>query len=303
NESTLVEYVNSGASLVMTDSHGGYWSTVRTVFVYDQDGDGLRDWDSDDAEEHVLLSTSTPFHTEGKLGLYFIAACSTGTFVNQYCLTEYITRTSGIGCIGSSSSAYYDSRWYDGETLGWWTQGLSERFWRQVFEEDGNHPGKALALAKEKYGADYILLEPDMYDGGRTCTEYNLMGDPEVPLWLDIPSALTVGVSPDNASRTITVLVEAGNTPLANAVVTVVGDSIYQKALTDSDGEVHIAMPSVVNATDITITASRNGYVPAEMNASIPPGGNLIDMNLVVPTIVIGAITLAALILYNKKKV
>lgn len=303
NESTLTDYVNSGASIVMTDSHGGYTSTIRTIFAGDEDEDGLFDWNYDDMEEEVFLSTSTPFNTEGKLGLYFIAACSTGTFVDRYCLTEYITRTSGIGCIGSSNSAYYDSGWYDGETLGWYTQGLSERFWRQVFEEDGNHPGKALALAKERYGNDYVLLEPDAYDWGRTCTQYNLMGDPEVPLWLDIPSSLTISINPDNASRIVTVLVKSENSPLANALVTMVGDSIYQKALTDSDGEVHLAMPSVENVTEVTITASLNGYVPAEMNTSIPPNGNLIDMNIVVPIAVIGAIAIAALIVYTKKKV
>lgn len=303
NESILVECVNDGASIVMSDAHGSPTSTQRSVFTNDVDGDGLFDWGTDSIEGRVFLSTTTPFDTEGKLGFYFLSACMTGSFAGYDCLTEYITRTSGIGSIGSSESSYYDSEWYNGETLGWHTQGLSERFWRQIFNEDGNHPGEALALAKERYAEDYVLLAPDAYDGGRTLSQYNLMGDPEVPLWLDTPLSLDISIDADNVTRTISVLVEAENSPVAAAIVTMVGESVYQRAFTDGNGVAQLIMPRVENSTGITLTASRNGFVPSEMNTSVPPGGfEMISMNIETATITVVVITLAVLIVFMIKK-
>jgi hypothetical protein len=290
NESMLVECVNNGVSLFMSDAHGSPTSTQRSIFATDVDGDDLFDYGTDTIEGSSFLSTSTPFDTEGKLAFYFLAACSTGTFIGYDCLTEYITRTSGIGCIGSFASAYYDPNWYDGETLGWYTQGLSERFWRGIFSEDGNHPGKALALAKEKYGEDFVILNPDAYDGGRTLSQYNLMGDPEVPLWLDTPLPLHIRITQNNETRAISVFVEAGDSPTPDAVVTMFGESIYQKDLTDVDGGVQFTMPDVENLTEVTLTVSKNGFIPAETNTSIPPEESEMTSMSFEPVIITGGI-------------
>lgn len=305
NESILVECVNDGASIVMSDAHGSPTSTQRSIFVDDVDGDGLFDSGTDDIDGSVFLSTSTPFDVGNKLGFYFLAACSTGTFVGYDCLTEYITRTSGIGCIGSSASAYYDPNWYDGETLGWYTQGLSERFWKRIFSENGNHPGKALALAKENYSEDYVLLNPDAYDGGRTLSQFNLMGDPEVPLWLDIPLSLNISTTANNATRAISVLVEADNSPISDAVVTLVSESIYQRVVTDVNGEVQLSMPSVESLSEITITVSKNGFTPSEAEILIPPAEPGINI-LSIETAAITAITIAivlVIVIMRKRRI
>jgi hypothetical protein len=303
NESILVECVNAGASIVMSDAHGSPTSTQRSIFVNDVDGDGLFDSGTDDIDGSVFLSTSTPFDVGNKLGFYFLAACSTGTFVGYDCLTEYITRTSGIGCIGSSASAYYDSNWYDGETLGWYTQGLSERFWRRIFSEDGNHPGKALALAKENYSEDYVLLNPDAYDGGRTLSQFNLMGDPEVPLWLDIPLSLNISANANNVTRAISVLAEVDNSPISDVVVTMVGESIYQRAVTDFNGEVLLSMPNAESLSEVTITVSKNGYTPSEAEVLIPPaefGINILSIETAAITAVTVAIVLVVVIMRKR---
>ncbi len=304
NESILVECVNDGASIVMSDAHGSPTSTQRSVFIDDVDGDGLFDQGTDDIGGRVFLSTSTPFNAGNKLGFYFLAACSTGTFLGLECLTEYITRTSGIGCIGSSGSAYYDPNWYDGETLGWYTQGLLERFWRQIFSEDGNHPGKALVLAKEKYSEDYVLLNPDAYDGGRTLSQYNLMGDPEVPLWLDIPLSLNISTTTNNATRTISVLVETDDSPISDVVVTMVGDSVYQRAVTDVNGEVQLSMPNVQSLREVTITVSKNGFTPSEAETTIPPvefGINILSIETAAITVVTIAIVVGIVVMVKRR--
>jgi hypothetical protein len=186
-------------------------------------------------------------------------------------LTEYITRTSGIGCIGSSESAGYDPDWYDGETLGWYTQGLSERFWEQIFSLDGNHPGKALALAKDDYANDFVAESPDAYDGGRTLSQYNLMGDPEVPIWLGIPSDLSTTITSNNETGVVSVHVTDEGSSVTGAFVSIIGESILQIGATGSNGIVQFTMPDLQSPENVTITASKNGFIPSITNTSIYP--------------------------------
>ncbi len=265
------ECVNNGTSIVMTDGHGSPTSTVRAIFSYDADGDALLDLTGDDITSATFLSVLSDLDPGGKLGLYFLCACSTGTFVGYNCLTEYITRTSGIGCIGSSQSAGYDPNWYDGETLGWYTQGLSERFWRQIFSPDGNHPGRALALAKDDYATDFVAESPDAYDGGRTLSQYNLMGDPEVPIWLDNPSNLSTAITSNNETGIVSVHVTDEGSSVTGAFVSIIGESILQIGATGSNGIVQFTMPELQSPENVTITASKNGFIPSVTNTSMSP--------------------------------
>ncbi|MFX1369917.1 MAG: C25 family cysteine peptidase, partial [Promethearchaeota archaeon] len=299
NASMIEECVNEGVSIFMSDAHGSPTSTVRSIFTNDVDADGLYDWGIDSQAGQAFLSTSSEFDTRGMLGLYFLAACSTGTFVGHNCLTEYITRTSGIGAIGSSQSAYYDPGWYEGATLGWYTQGLLERFWRQIFSVDGNHPGRALALAKDDYASDYVAESPDAYDGGRTLSQYNLMGDPEVPIWLDIPSNLGITITSNNETGVITVHATAEGSSVTGAIVTIVGESILQREITDSTGAVQFSIPDLQDSENVTITASKNGFIPSAANTSVSPvASEPADGNpLVFELAVISGTALVALVL------
>jgi len=279
NETSLVNSINNGACIVMTDAHGSPTGMYRTIFENDVDGDTLFDPSTDQQSGCPFLTTSTDFDVDDKYGFYFLAACSTGSFTDGTCLTEYITRTSGIGCIGSSQSSGYDPFMYtygDEEHLGWMTQGLSERVWDQILVEGNNHPGMALALAKNDYSLDRVLYDGDD-DSGRTMAQYNLMGDPEIPLWIGIPSFFelpTIGLDEEN--REIIVVATESASMLSNITITLQGSTYYQRMTTTSSGEVTLTMPNLSEVETLTITLSKDGYIPLQIEVELPAGSPVV---------------------------
>jgi hypothetical protein len=297
NKTSLVNAINSGASIVMADSHGSPTGMYRTIFTYDQDSDSLFDPEVDNVQSACFLDTYTDFDPEGKLAMYFLAACSTGTFIGQDCLTEYIVRNNGIGCIGSSGSAGYDSNWYDGEHLGWLTQGLSERFWEQLLFLGNNHPGKALALAKYDYGLDRVEMGGDD-DGGRTLAQYNLMGDPEVPIWVDVPSSFAEPeVEMDELSRELNIDIAGVSNATEGIFITLHGPNYYQRVLTQEAEEFHFSLPDLTEPRNITITLSKNGSIPFQIVLEVPAGSRGINY---LP--LIGSVFIIAVIVVFVKK-
>ncbi len=305
NETSLVNSINSGASIVMADAHGSPTEMVRTTFTSDIDGDSLFDQGVDQQSGSPFLTTSTEFDVAGMFGFYFLAACSTGTFTDGTCLTEYITRTSGIGCIGSSNSAGYDPFLYtygDEEHLGWMTQGLSERVLEQILVEGNNHPGMALALAKHDYSLDRVQHDGGE-DSGRTMAQYNLMGDPEVPLWIGIPSTFeTPTITLDEESRLVSVRVNEQSSMMNDITITIHGSSYYQKSASTLSGEVTLNMPDLSESLNFTITLSKDGYIPLQIVVELPAGSLAIDYLPVVGAVTMVVVVFVILSWYKLKK-
>ena len=312
NETSLVDAINSGASIIMADAHGSTTGMFRTVFTNDVDGDTLFDSSTDQQSGYPFLTTTTDFDVDGKYGFYFLAACSTGSFTDGTCLTEYITQTSGIGCIGSSQLAGYDPFMYTyggEEHLGWVTQGLSERVWEQILVEGNNHPGMALALAKNDYSLDRVLYNGDD-DSGRTMAQYNLMGDPEVPLWIGVPSTFdTPTIDLDEESREVTVQVNEPASMMDEVLITLRSSTYFQRMTSTSSGEVILDMPVLTEAENITITLSKDGYIPLQIEVELPAGQveipddtPMIDFIPIVGTFTIFGLVLVILYWYKMKK-
>ena len=267
NKTSLVDAINSGASMVMADAHGSSSGMSRMIFTYDQDGDNLFDSEVDNVQSTWFLQKYTDFDTEGKLAMHFFAACQTGTFVGRECLTEYIARNVGIGCIGASGSVEPDPFGYDGDHLGWLTQGLEERFWEQLLVLGNNQPGKALALAKYDYSLDRVEMDGED-DGGRTLAQYNLMGDPEVPIWVDIPHQLNVSIDQpfNNNINTMTLKITANRDPVEAATITYTkGNNLLWKGDTNENGTIDVPF-SDIEVGDNVFTASKKGYLPFQAN-------------------------------------
>ncbi|MFW9995473.1 MAG: C25 family cysteine peptidase [Candidatus Odinarchaeota archaeon] len=264
SESNVIEEINNGASTGMFDAHGSPTGMFRMIFNYDSDNDSLFDYGTDGSSSAPLISTSSEIDTEGKYGFYFLCACSTGTFtLPEDCLSEYILRTAGIGCIASSGSAYYDSGWYDGKHGGWFTQGLSSRFWEQFFREGINQPGKAFAQAKVDYVEDFLKLDGKKEGTSKTLIQYNLMGDPEVPVWTKIPSKLEYAVV--NETETVQAIIDVftDDQPINQAVITLTNSTYYWRGITDSEGKTVLPVSSS-ELDSLTLTVSKNNYLPAQ---------------------------------------
>lgn len=300
NETSLVNAINNGASVVMTDAHGSPTAMFRTTFTNDVDGDTLFDSGVDGTGGGQFLTTSTDFDVDGKYGFYFLAACSTGSFAETACLTEYIARTSGIGCIGSSQDAGYDPFMYtddDGEHLGWLTQGLSERVWEQILVEGNNHPGMALALAKHDYSLDRVLLNGDN-DNGKTMAQYNLMGDPEVPLWIGVPSSFEAPTI-DLVEESHEIILQVD---VSDSMITLHCPTYYDRFTTTSSNEVTLTMPNLVEAENITITLSKDGYIPLQLQIEIPAGTQEIEYLPIVGLIAVTAVVVVIITWFKMRR-
>jgi len=269
NESNVIEEINNGVGVGMFDAHGSTTEMFRMIFKTDSDNDSLFDYGLDRSSSTPIISTSSSFNTEGKNGFYFLCACSTGTFTSSRdCLSEYILRTVGIGCIASSGSAYYDSGWYNGEHGGWYTQGLSSRFWEQSFKEGNNHPGKAFIEAKLDYADDNLRLNGKREDTGKTLIQYNLMGDPEVPVWTTIPLQLEHTVL--NANNKTILEVFSNNQPMSQVTTTLLNSTYYWRGITNNEGTVTLPVSSN-DLNNLTLTISKINCLPYQEGVENTP--------------------------------
>ncbi|MFX0205204.1 MAG: C25 family cysteine peptidase [Candidatus Hodarchaeota archaeon] len=259
NEQNVLEEINSGISTGMFDAHGSTTGMFRMIFSNDVDNDSLFDYGTDSSSSAPFITTSSEINPEGKYGFYFLCACATGTFsLSGDCLSEFILRNAGIGCIASSNSAYYDSGWYNGEHGGWFTQGLSSRFWEQLFKEGGNHPGKAFIQAKMDYVDDHLRLNGKKEPSNKTLIQYNLMGDPEIPVWTTIPSRLEYIVLNETDSFSLKII--SNDQPINQVVTTLTNSTYYWRGLTDIEGT--ITLPVSSNELNrLALTISKNNYL------------------------------------------
>jgi len=297
---SLYDQINTGFSTGIITGHGSAQSMVRSLFDTDYDGDGLFDYDADpynaggnatDEGSHpLLISTQLGINsTNNRLGMYYLGGCSTGTFDDEYdCLSEYFLKTVAIGCIAGSNVVWGEDQWTEREHGGWYSDGLTSRFWEQLFIY--NQPGKAFSYAKADYVADRESLGEDA-DGKtfygdweqKVLKQFNLLGDPEVNLWQTIPEALNITQIPSDSNETMKYVVSSTNGTISGISVTSVrGTELMWKGLSDENGEVEIPF-SEEEMKFMSITANENQFIPAiieNIEEYIPPKEGIPGYNL-----------------------
>ncbi|MFW9827177.1 MAG: C25 family cysteine peptidase [Candidatus Thorarchaeota archaeon] len=277
----LKNYITQGCSISTIFAHGRRNRISIGTWTVDHDGDGLFDYTAnpfsgggipiDEMYWNDLFETSdTDLKAEDKLGLYFFGSCSVGTFdAVSDCVAEYFLKNVGIGCVAGSHTTWSEDQWYEREHGGWFVDGLAFRFLEQLFEY--NQPGKALALAKADYAADRIAYpEPIIYTewSNKTLKQYNLLGDPEVPVWLSIPHQLNVSiVGPFNdITNTTTLKVTADQDPVQGVTITYTQENnLLWKGETNENGTIDVPF-SDIDVGNNVFTASKNGYLPFQAN-------------------------------------
>ncbi|MHA1775838.1 MAG: hypothetical protein DRO88_05870 [Promethearchaeia archaeon] len=284
NEQNLIDALNSGFALGAIAGHGNPTAMYRTLFTQDYDGDGLFDRNGTDyyapaVDETIsipFISTYSDYSSSiSNLGFYYLGGCSVGTFnESQDCLTETILKTVGIGSIGGSQVVWGEDEWFERDFGGWYSDGLTYRFFEQLVTY--GQPGAALAHAKEDYVID--RANPLYYNADRpyfpdwenkTLKQFNLMGDPEVRLWLDAPKHMNVSL--DNSPEFTDIQVnESNGLPLANAIVTVTNQSsVLFKGLTAQNGSLRLEFNSTKLA-NLNLTIYQPGFLPFQQLVQIP---------------------------------
>ncbi len=209
----------------------------------------------------------------GPDGSFFLMACLTGWFddPNQGnmgsfndCFGETMTETPEkgvVGYMGASRLAFgsIDTQ-YNGDAPG-----LEEDYWRGVREAYlGNIPsttGDIYRYAINHFSTSFSPF-PTSYNGyaaQRTFLEYNLLGDPEAPLFLKDPDELFLSFDVLNDNTTVNAHVSLKNgTPVEGALVSIFRwQELGVYAETDIYGNCSITIPPS-NGGIVNITA----YIP-----------------------------------------
>ncbi len=282
SKNNLLDTLSEGATAVYLSGHGSRSAIYRYYLRSDLDGDKLKDGND--------KTTFSPFFMEEEsipeygtmYPLFWIGACLVGSFLTKLgdpCLAEQIIKNIGIGVIASMNIAKMDFDWEDDHFAtegGLYLEGLETRFWKAFYEDDIYHPGQCNAITKERYwnftrNMNHSQDWPQYYPGWelRTLMNFNLLGDPEVPIWTDIPMLISMNMTKDSESVTFIVTNEQG--PLADVCVTVMGqNNYYRKLLTDENGIAQFSNDWITLGGNISITASGHNIIPLEAHLNEP---------------------------------
>ncbi|MFX1376025.1 MAG: C25 family cysteine peptidase [Promethearchaeota archaeon] len=173
--SSLNSSFNEGYSTVIMAGHGS-----PTRFYIDPSTTG---YDDNDAE--FCNNTNMP-------SLVYLDACSMSSYdYNDRNIGEILinnTDTGAIGVIGALRVTWY---YEDDENLEKLNRGNAKLFWKEFYENKKFQQGRALYDSKVSY------INSDYYTNGYGSTDYdferkniltyNLLGDPEVDIYTNIP--------------------------------------------------------------------------------------------------------------------
>jgi len=143
----------------------------------------------------------------------------------------------------------------------------------RIVDEAVTDLGTLLNTGKMRF-MDYFPNEISAAEFGEESVEfyfhiYNLMGDPSLKFWRQLPEAITVTHAaslPAGANNlTVTVAKADGGAPVAGARVGVVQDGVLiGQGLTAADGTAVLNLIPVVAGSDIALTVSEAGVAPYE---------------------------------------
>lgn len=253
NESpaTVKAAIRTGQNPINHDGHG--WINIMGVgtgYLYNQDFDTL---------------TNAP-----RYGILFSIGCWTSAFDFASISEAYVNSPNGGGVAFIGNSSY---GWGSPGNPGFgYSDRFDSRFFYSLFKEDNFHLGKALALSK----AHFIPYsrEKNVYRWHQY--QINLLGDPELAVWTQIPETLFVSYPqsiPLNSARIlITVRDNQTQAPIKNALVCLMkGTESYASGYTNASGTVFLDV-TPATAGNINLTVTAHNYLPKEITIPVLSG-------------------------------
>ena len=248
----------------------GYgWTIVLSHGDYQEVMQGQ--WDGDDITVTELRNyLDRP--NGGRFGIHTGLCCMSGGYHEVDACYSSVWNGEQYGGVASIFNSEYgwgfditdtDTSLYN-FTLSY---GLVYRFVFYTYVHNDWHIGEALANARD---AHIRFITSD--DAEKWCMiEYNLIGDPEMPVWRNQPKTLSVNhpstISPGSQSVTVTVKDANTSSAINGAIVCLMTDdqSVYAVDTTDATGSVSITInPADGDTIWVTATAYHQNYKPYE---------------------------------------
>jgi len=203
--------------------------------------------------------------------IWYTIGCWPAAF-DYNCIAEHWINNpngGGVAFIGNSRYGWGSP----GNPLYGYSDTFDQEFFKQLFQEEIHNIGMTMAFAKSVY-VPYSRNENVF----RWCEyEINLLGEPEMQVWTDLPQNLFV-VHPDSiaiGNCDVQVAVSDGTDPLPNARVCMMQDEeIYIVAYTDMQGMAQFSVSTGNVIEDILLTVTAQNFLPfqntIEVIADIP---------------------------------
>jgi hypothetical protein len=217
----------------------------------------------------IYTTTQAAAQTNGfdKLVIMNSMACISGNFENQSCLSVTLQNNANGGSVANMMNSRY----------GWGTppsMGPSEKLCVRFFDFFLNYDSFPVGIAHSRGKDWYASLAPSQ-EVWRWCFyDYNLLGDPGMPVWSDVPGTMIVA-APDTLStgtQSVRVTVTSGGSPLANARVGFCkSGEVYARGTTNSSGQADVLVSPTTTGT-IYITAYAQDKLPVRDSATVVAG-------------------------------
>lgn len=218
----------------------------------------------------LYRSDMDDLYSPGKYGMLFSIGCWAAAF-DYDCIAEHFVTNPDGGGIGFVGNSRYGWGSPGNPGLGY-SEIMDRRFFSSIFNDGLVQPGLALAATKAYY-IPYSQTE-NVYRWHQY--QLNLLGEPEMPMWTDIPETLLVNFPPDILTGEQPFMVTVTNTsgePLASARVCVMmGETVYEVAQTNAAGQVTFTISPDVGTLDVTVTT--NNFLPFEGEATVTSTGS-----------------------------
>ncbi len=268
NASNFLSAYNDGASVVNLVSHGN----DNGVLHYNgKDGTG------NSFDFFFNHDMATNVENGFKLPLVYSSSCTSGNFseTDDSNLEYLISSGDGgaIGFIGATADTYRLEFLEDGKESSfgnWW---LNAEFWYRFFNGAGRfRPGEILYDLKADYYLHYTSLENPhteqtyykLYRVNQFA--YNLLGDPEIPIYTKSPDKLKVEYNTKfspvyrRSEFTIKVLDNTTGEPVYDADVCLTGENDYLVTRTDQFGNAKFDM-TITEPTIYHLTVTAHNYL------------------------------------------
>ncbi len=239
--------------------------------LINHDGHGWIDLISVGGWPHRIYATDFDTMTNSpRYGILYSIGCWTGAFDFSSISEAFVNSPQGGGVAYIGNSSY---GWGSPGNPGFgYSDRFDSRFFYSLLKEDNFHLGVALSLAK----AHFIPYsrEKNVYRWHQY--QLNLLGDPELPVWTEIPETLSVAhpqsIPLGNAQILITVKDRQTQSPIKDALVCLMKQNeSYASGYTDASGSIFLAVnPQTTGNFDLTV--SGHNYLPFETTIPVVSG-------------------------------
>ena len=245
-----IDALNAGQQLVNHAGHGTY------TYMDSGHSQGLTN-----AMVDVLTNTN-------QMSVITSLACYVNGMDYSDCIAEhfvvYNPLKAGVAFTGNTRSGYVETG--QPTTLS----GFLDRYWwRGLFLYNKYLLGETMVWSKHQFpttGQDANLKMHCEW-------EFNLLGDPSMPLWTDTPLPLNVShpATLPTGSSSFLVHVTSGGSSVSSALVCLwKGTEVYLTGMTNGNGDITFA-PSPQTTGLLYVTATKHNYLPVESVANVQP--------------------------------